>query len=87
MIINVKTGTADDMIQDCVSDANEFSADRVYPYAFGCLSAYVRWLVEERDRLNDIILAYELRDEKVRENARDMLQEIKERSAEMRGDA
>ena len=85
-MIDFKTMTAEEMIEDAIADGKHFSPDTPYPYAFGGLSTYVRWLVEERDRLNDIILAYELRDEKKREDARDMLQEIKVRSAEMRGE-
>ena len=85
-MIDIKTMTADEMIKECVNDGEKFSPHSPYPYAFGGLSAYVRWLVQERDRLNDVILAYEFRDEKKREDARDMLQEIRERSAELRGE-
>ena len=86
-MIDVKTMTAEEMIEDAIADGKKFSPHSPYPYAFGGLSTYVRWLVRERDRLNDVILAYEFRDEKKREDARDMLQEIRERSVEMRGEA
>ena len=86
-MIDIKTMTADDMIGDCIADGKKFSRVSPYPYAFGGLSTYVRWLVRERDRLADIVLAYEFQDEKRREDAKDYLREIRERSAEMRGEA
>ena len=85
-MIDIKTMTAEEMIEDCLADGRKFSPVSPYPYAFGGLSTYVRWLVQERDRLADIVLAYEFQDEKRREDARDVLQEIRERSIEMRGE-
>ena len=86
-MIDFKTMTAQEMVDDCLADAKKLSPVSPYPYAFGGLSTYVRWLVQERDRMQGVILAYEMRDEKKREDARDMLQEIKVRSASMRGEA
>ena len=85
-MIDIKTMAADEMIKECLDEGEKFSPHSPYPYAFGGLSTYVRWLVEERDRLQGIVTAFEFQDDKRREDARDMLQEIRERSADLRGE-
>ena len=60
-MIDIKTMTADEMIEDSLADGRKYSPVSPYPYAFGGLSAYVRWLVQERDRLQGIVTDLESR--------------------------
>ena len=81
-MIDVKTMTAEEMIEDAIADGKKFSPDSPYPYAFGGLSTYVRWLAEERDRLQGIVTAYEFRDEDKMTTVREVMQAITESRGE-----
>ena len=81
-MIDIKTMTADEMIEECVNDGEKFSPHSPYPYAFGGLSTYVRWLVEERDRLQGIVTAYEFRDEDKMTTVREVMQAMTESRGE-----